>query len=116
MTGFQIHLPLNLVHLRFLRWVPSTKTKGSNDNCVQYNINANNLSNLIIPLKPRRMMKPSEIDYESKRKYFVHLQPASVVCKIFKYQNPSTNLKRCDKANATDLIYSDMLAIIQGSL
>ena len=78
-TKFQIHLPLHLVHLRFLRWVPSTKTKGSNDNCVQYNINANNLSNLIIPLKPRRMMKPSEIDYESKRKYSVHLQPASII-------------------------------------
>ena len=63
------------------------------------------------PLKPR-MTQPTEIDYESKQKYFAHL-PASVVKATFKHTtqnmrlppssylhkmftspNPSANLKR----------------------
>jgi hypothetical protein len=83
------------------------------------------------PLKPR-MTQPSEIDYESKRKYFAHL-PASVVKatfkhttenmrlphstylhKMFKPPNPSANLKRCDKADSTGQIFSDTPAINSG--
>jgi hypothetical protein len=82
-------------------------------------------------LKPR-MTQPSEIDYESKLKYFAHL-PASVVKatfkhttqnmrlppstylhKMFKSSNPSANLKRSDKADSTDQIFLDTPAINGG--
>jgi hypothetical protein len=90
-------------------------TQATIDNCRQYNINASDLAEIMSPLKPR-MSQPSEIDYESKRKYFAHL-PASVVKatfkhttqnmrlppstylhKMFKSPSPSANLKRRDKA------------------
>jgi hypothetical protein len=79
------------------------------------------------PLKPR-MTQPSDIDYESKRKYFAHL-PASVVKgtfkhttknmrlppstylhKMFKSPNPSANLKRRDEADYNNQIFSDIPA------
>jgi hypothetical protein len=56
-------------------------TQSTIDKCNQYNINANDLSSVMNPLKPR-MTKPTDIDYESKRKYFAHL-PASVVKATF---------------------------------
>jgi hypothetical protein len=56
-------------------------TQGTIDKCNQYNINANDLSSVMNPLKPR-MTKPTDVDYESKRKYFAHL-PASVVKATF---------------------------------
>jgi hypothetical protein len=78
------------------------------------------------------MTQPSEIDYESKRKYFAHL-PASVVKatfkhttqnmrlppstylhKMFKSPNPSADLKRRDKADSTNQIFSDTPAINGG--
>jgi hypothetical protein len=67
-------------------------TQGTIDKCNQYNINANDLSSVMNPLKPR-MMKPTDIDYESKRKYFAHL-PASVVKATFKHttQNSAYHL------------------------
>jgi hypothetical protein len=87
-----------------------------------YNINTNDISEVMNPLKPR-MTRPSDIDYESKRKYFAHL-PASVVKatfehttqnmrlppstylhKVFKSPNPSADLKRRDEADATDQIF-----------
>jgi hypothetical protein len=83
------------------------------------------------PLKPR-MTQPSEIDYESKRKYFGHL-PASVVKatfkhttqnmflppstylhRMFKSPNSSENLKRRDQADSTNQIFSDTPAINGG--
>jgi hypothetical protein len=78
------------------------------------------------------MIKPTDIVYESKRKYFAHLPasvvkatfkhttqnmrlpPSSYLHKMFKSPNPSANLKRRDEANATDLIYSDTPAINGG--
>jgi hypothetical protein len=106
-------------------------TQGTIDKCNQYNINANDLSSVMNPLKPR-MTKPTDINYESKRKYFAHL-PASVVKATFKHTtqnlrlpsssylhkmskspNLSANLKRRDEANATDLIYSNTPAINGG--
>ena len=97
-------------------------TQATIDNCKQYNINASDLAEIMSPLKPR-MTQPSEIDYESKRKYFAHL-PASVVKatfkhttqnmrlppstylhKMFKSPNPSANLKRHDEADSTDQIF-----------
>jgi hypothetical protein len=94
-------------------------TQGTIDDCVHYNINTNDVSEVMNPLKPR-MTCPSDIDYESKRKYFAHL-PASVVKatfehttqnmrlppstylhKMFKSPNPSANLKQRDEADATD--------------
>jgi hypothetical protein len=106
-------------------------TQGTIDKCNQYNINANDLSSVMNPLKPR-MTKPTDIDYESKRKYFAHLPasvvkatfkhttqnmrlpPSSYLHKMFKSPNPSANLKGRDEADATDLIYSDTLAINGG--
>jgi hypothetical protein len=101
------------------------------DNCLRYNINATDLSEVMNPLKPR-MTKPTDIDYESKRKYFAHL-PASVVKatfknttqnmrlpassylhKMFKSPNPSANLKRRDEADAIYQIFSDTPAINGG--
>ena len=80
------------------------------------------------PLQPW-MTTPSDMDYESKRKYFAHL-PASVVKatfkhttqnmklppstylhKMFKSPNPSANLKQRDEADITDQIFSDTPAI-----
>jgi hypothetical protein len=97
-------------------------TQATIDNCQQYNINASDLTEIMSPLKPR-MTQPSEIDYESKRKYFAHL-PASIVKatfkhttqnlrlppstylhKMFKSPNPSANLKRRDKADSTDQLF-----------
>jgi hypothetical protein len=97
-------------------------TQATIDNCHQYNINASDLAEIMSPLK-LRMTQPSDIDYESKRKYFAHL-PASVVkatfkhtthnmClppstylhKMFKSPNPSANLKRRDEADSTDQIF-----------
>jgi hypothetical protein len=97
-------------------------TQGTIDDCIHYNINTNDISEVMNPLKPR-MTRPSDINYESKRKYFAHL-PASVVkatfehttqnmClppstylhKIFKSPNPSANLKRRDEADATNQIF-----------
>jgi hypothetical protein len=60
-------------------------TQATIDNCHQYNINASDLARIMSPLKPR-MTQPSEIDYESKRKYFA-LLPASVVKATFKHTN-----------------------------
>jgi hypothetical protein len=99
-------------------------TQGTIDNCIHYNINTNDISEVMNPLKPR-MTRPSDIDYESKRKYFAHL-PASVVKatfehttqnmrlppstylhKMLKSPNPSANLKRRDEADATNQIFSD---------
>ncbi|OEU06704.1 hypothetical protein FRACYDRAFT_253777 [Fragilariopsis cylindrus CCMP1102] len=83
---------------------------GTIDNCKQYNINANDLSAVMNPLK-LQMTEPTEIDYESKRKYFAHLpasvvkltfkhttqnmslQPSSYLHKMLKSPNPSANLK-----------------------
>jgi hypothetical protein len=78
------------------------------------------------------MTQPSEIDYESKRKYFAHL-PASVVKatfkhttqnmglppstylhKMFKSPNPFSNLKRRDEVDSTNQIFSDTPAINGG--
>jgi hypothetical protein len=106
-------------------------TQATIDNCHQYNINTSDLAEIMSPLKPR-MTQPSEIDYESKRKYFAYL-PASVVKatfkhttqnmplppstylrKMFKSPNPSANLKRRDVANSTDQIFPDTPAIIGG--
>jgi hypothetical protein len=106
-------------------------TQGNIDDCIHYNINTNDISEVMNPLKPR-MTCPSDIDYESKRKYFAHL-PASVVKatfvnttqnmrlppstylhKMFKSPNPSANLKRRDEADATDQIFSDTPAIDGG--
>jgi hypothetical protein len=42
-------------------------TQSTIDKFNQYNINANDLSSVMNPLKPR-MTKPTDIDYESKRK------------------------------------------------
>jgi hypothetical protein len=101
-------------------------TQGTIDKCNQYNINANDLSSVMNPLKPR-MTRPTDIDYESKRKYFANLPayivnptfkrtpqnmrlpPSSYLHKMFKSPKPSAYLKQCDKANPTDLIYSDIL-------
>jgi hypothetical protein len=106
-------------------------TQGTIDKCNQYNINANDLSSVMNPLKPR-MTKPTDIDYESKRKYFAHLPasvvkatfkhttqnmrlpPSSYLHKMFKSLNPSANLKQRGEADATDLIYSDTPAINGG--
>jgi hypothetical protein len=92
-------------------------TQGTIDDCIQCNINTNDISEMMNPLKPR-MTRPSDIDYESKRKYFAHL-PASVVQatfkhttqnmnlppstylhEMFKFPNPSANLKQRDEADA----------------
>jgi hypothetical protein len=78
------------------------------------------------------MTQPSEIDYQSKWKYFAHL-PASVVKATFKHTtqnmrlspstylhnmfkspNPSANLKQRDKADSTNQIFSDTPAINGG--
>jgi hypothetical protein len=85
-------------------------TQGTVDKCILYKINANDLSSVMNPLKPR-MTKPTEINYESKRKYFAHLPasavkatfkhttqnmclpPSSYLHKMFKSPNPSANLK-----------------------
>jgi hypothetical protein len=58
-------------------------TQATTDNCQQYSINASDLAEIMSPIKPR-MTQPSEIGYESKRKYFAHL-PASVVKATFKH-------------------------------
>jgi hypothetical protein len=89
-------------------------TQATIDNCQQYNINA------------------SEIDYESKQKYFAHvpasvvkatfkhtpqnmrLPPSTYLHKMFKSPNPSVNLKRRDKAGSTNQIFSDTPAINGG--
>jgi hypothetical protein len=105
--------------------------QGTIGNCIHYNINTNDISEVMNPLKPR-MTRPSDLDYESKRKYFAHL-PASVVKstfehttqnmrlppstylhKMFKSPNPSANLKRRDEADATNQIFSDTPAINGG--
>ena len=105
--------------------------QGAIDDCLEYNINANDIAAVMNPLQPR-MTTPSDMDYESKRKYFAHL-PASVVKatfkhttqnmklppstylhKMFKSPNPSANLKRRDEADATDQIFSDTPAINGG--
>jgi hypothetical protein len=65
-------------------------TKATIDNCQQYNINASDLTEIMIPLKPR-MTQPSEIDYESKRKCFAHL-PASVVKATYKHTTQNMRL------------------------
>jgi hypothetical protein len=106
-------------------------TQATIDNCHQYNINANDLAEITSLLKPR-MIQPSGIDYESKRKYFAHL-PASVVKATFKHTtqnmrlppstylhkmcmppNPSVNLKQHDEADSTNQIFSDTPAINGG--
>ena len=98
--------------------------QGIIDYCEQYDINANDIANVMTPLSPRYSV-PTPIDYESKRKYFAHLPadvvkatfkhttqnmklpPSSYLHKMFKSPNPSANLKRRDEADATDMIYSD---------
>jgi hypothetical protein len=83
------------------------------------------------PIKPR-MTQPSEIDYESKRKYFAHLPssvvkatfkhttqnmrlpPSTYLHRMFKSPNPSANLKRRDEADSTDQFFSDTPAINGG--
>jgi hypothetical protein len=106
-------------------------TQGTIDDCIHYNINTNDISEVMNPLKPR-MTSPSDIDYESKQKYFARL-PASVVKatfehtkqnmrlppstylhKMFKSHNPSANLKQRDEADATDQMFSDTPAINGG--
>jgi hypothetical protein len=106
-------------------------TQATIDNCHQYNINDSDLAEILSPPKPR-MTQPSEIDYESKWKYFAHL-PASVVKatfkhttqnmrlppstylhKIFKSPNPSANLKQRDKADSTNQIFSETSSINGG--
>jgi hypothetical protein len=77
-------------------------TQGTINDCIHYNINTNDISEVMNPLKPR-MTRPSDIDYESKRKFFAHL-PASVVKATFEHttQNmrlpPSTYLHKMSKS------------------
>jgi hypothetical protein len=91
-------------------------TQATIDNCKQYNINANDLAEILSPLKPR-MTQPSEIDYESKQKYFAHL-PASVVKATFKHTTqkmclpPSTYLHTMFKPPNPSAILNDVTKLI----
>jgi hypothetical protein len=102
-------------------------TQGTIDNCAQYNINANDLSEMMNLLKPRTT-SPSDVDFEIKRKYFasivkatfkhttqdMRLPPSTYLHKMFNSPNLSDNLKRSDAADATDQIFSDTAAINGG--